>query len=208
MKQADFEPFRKALATTAEVYERTLSTEVIMTYWRFLKMHALADIINALGSHMQGSRFMPKPADILQRLPTRPLGVEEAWALALAARIYDESLTIVIEEAILESFPFSLYARDPIAARMAFKDQYPAAAARLARTKTISLGHDPDGREPVIVEALRSKRISVREAKRALPHYQFVNKAQAIEDRAQRDLLDSKLGEIGKTPMLEGAKSG
>ena len=60
---------------------------------------------------------------------------------------------MVLPRAILAAFPFELWP-DEIAARMAFKDAYPAKLRKYGMEVVISDGHDPGGRAPAIASAV------------------------------------------------------
>lgn len=101
-----------------------------------------------------------KFSDILDRLPTGHPGPEEAWAL-VAPALDDEARSIAWTREMAEAFGTARHlARDPIAARMAFREVYTrlVAEARVRRqppTWRASLGYDQAGREAAVREADR-----------------------------------------------------
>lgn len=113
-------------------------------------------------------------ADILERLPGGHPKVEEAWAI-VAPSLNNEAITIVWTEEMARAMGAARsLADDPIAARMAFKEVY-ATAVLEARAKstvpkwTVSLGHDPLGREGPVQEAVLKGRLIQEYAQKFLP---------------------------------------
>ena len=129
MNDTDRPAFYRLLIGIGELYDKTLSTAAQVLYWDALSKYELADLDAALKAHVttpDAGRFMPKPADLIARLPNQPPGSEQAWEMAVAAKLWDEDATVVIPQAIFTAFPFALWP-DTVAARMAFKEAYPEA---------------------------------------------------------------------------------
>ena len=157
MTDTDRPAFYRVLIGVSELYDKTLSTVAQVLYWDALKGYALDDLDAAFKAHVttpDAGRFMPKPADLIARLPHQPPGPERAWALAVAAKLWDEGATVVIARAIFAAFPFALWP-DQVAARMAFKEAYPETLREYGEAVFVSLGHDVEGRAPVIAEAVQ-----------------------------------------------------
>ena len=164
--------FLMMLTGIAEVYDKRLTATTQALYWDALKGYALDDLDAALKAHVttpEAGRFMPKPADLIARLPHQPPGPERAWALAVAAKLWDEAATVVIARAIFAAFPFALWP-DQVAARMAFKEAYPATLREYGEAVFVSLGHDVKGRAPVIAEAVQRGLLTADRAQQLLPH--------------------------------------
>ena len=171
MTDTDRPAFYRVLIGIGELYDKTLSTAAQVLYWDALKGYALDDLDAAFKAHVttpDAGRFMPRPADLIARLPNPPPGPERAWALAVAAKLWDEAATVVIARAIFAAFPFALWP-DQVAARMAFKEAYPAALREYGGEMFVSLGHDVEGRAPVIAEAVQRGLITVDQARYLLP---------------------------------------
>ena len=174
MTDTDRPAFYRLLIGIGELYDKTLSTAAQVLYWDALKGYALDDLDAALKAHVttpEAGRFMPRPADLIARLPHQPPGPERAWALAVAvaAKLWDEGATVVIARAIFAAFPFALWP-DQVAARMAFKEAYPETLREYGGEMFVSLGHDVKGRAPVIAEAVQRGLLTADRAQQLLPH--------------------------------------
>lgn len=113
--------------------------------------------------------------DILDRIPGGHPGAEEAWSIVSKA-LTDEKVTVVWTDEISQAFGVALGLNDdPIAARMAFKEVYTKliAEARDQRKPVVwraSLGHDPHGREPVLLESIEKGRLTSEHIAELLPY--------------------------------------
>lgn len=84
MEKADFEPFRKMLALTAEQYGRAISPELTRFYFDGLSHLSIEDVRSALNTHVRNTKigqFMPKISDLIRVIEGT---TEEAAYLALA----------------------------------------------------------------------------------------------------------------------------
>lgn len=113
--------------------------------------------------------------DILDRIPGSLPGPEEAWAI-VAPSLNDEGVTVVWTQEIATAFGVALGLRDdPVAARMAFKETY-AKLKFEARERgdavrwMPSLGHDANGREGPILDAVGKGRLSLPNVRHLLPN--------------------------------------
>ncbi len=131
-------------------------------------------------------------AAILDRMENGHVGADEAWALCPRS----EAETVVWTEEIAEAFESarSLLERDPVAARMAFRDAYGRAvsAARSERRTAnwlVSLGHDRGGRIAPLRRAVALGRLAAEDALRQvspeLPGYQALAALAADNARGQ-----------------------
>ena len=147
----------------------------MVLYWNLLRDHDLKDLSAAMAAHMRdpkAGKFMPKPAEIIAKLPGQQApGADAAWDVALKSRPWEEEATCILPSAVFHSFPFHVWASgDPVAARMAFKDAYPAMVEKYGDEVEVSLGHSAVDREPAIMDAYRAGLITSFQAKVALPH--------------------------------------
>ena len=164
-------PLTALIAQVSEVVGRTLSIEAIALMAARLEREDRALVNKALMRCMDECKGRLALADILDRMPSRPMGADAAWEMAMQLGIGDEDATVVAPQAILQAFPYALWGNgDKIAARMAFKDAFPSAQEAHGMGYIVSEGNDPDGREPAIMEALRCNLIPSRMAQRLLPH--------------------------------------
>ena len=163
MKNADREEFAALLTATFEVYNTRLSPQAISIWWSALERFSLAQVRAGLSAHVTDSdrgRFSPKPADVIGGISLNDgrLGADEAWSLCPQ----DEKTTVVWTDEIKQAYfdgAHVLVDDDPVAARMGFKAAYQRIVAQsraLGRAPQVevSLGHDLQGREPAIRQAM------------------------------------------------------
>lgn len=179
MKPQERESFATMLEGLSQVYGNNLGIEGMSIWWAALAPYSIDQVRGALSDHVTDpttGKFAPKPSDVIGKIQQNDghLGAEAAWALVSKA-IADEDATVVWTDPIKDAFFIALpLADDPIAARMAFKESYTKAVA-MAREAAVpitwiaSLGHDPAGREPVLLEAVRQGRLTAEHIKALLP---------------------------------------
>ena len=178
MTEAEKAKFIAAVAGIAGFYGTELNKMALKIYWDALREFEVDPVLEAIRSHIkdpENGRFMPKPADIIRNLPADPnrqvVGADAAWEMALRLGIGDEDATVIAPKAILWVFPHTLWEiGDKIAARMAFKEAWPYALEAYGMGYGVSLGNNPAGREPAIMEALKNNLITNETALSLLPH--------------------------------------
>lgn len=158
----------KLVAVTAELLGTELSEPGLEMMLADLSAYAEPDVGQALTRCRRECRHRLTLADIVARLPHQPPGPEEAWARAVAARLWEEQTTVVLARAIVEAFPHALWP-DRVAARMAFLEVYPGKLREYGTETWVSLGWDRPGRETAVQEAVQQGRLSLAAARRALP---------------------------------------
>lgn len=164
-------PLTTLIAQVSEVVGDTLSANAIAMIAARLEREDLPTVEKALMRCMDECKWRLTLADILDRMPSRPIGADAAWEVAMRLNIGDEDATMVAPGAILEAFPHALWnSGDKIAARMAFQDAFPVAMATYGMSYIVSLGNNADGREPVIMEAVRNNLITIEVAQLYCPH--------------------------------------
>lgn len=113
-------------------------------------------------------------ADVYDRIADGRPGPEEAWAMV--ARVSEDD-TVVWTDEMAEAWAACRFVLDDrVAARMAFLETYRdrlAVARSRGRTPRwfVYLGHDPERRAESVLRALEDQRISVVQARAALPEY-------------------------------------
>ena len=194
MIEADKDQFSETLGGIAGFYEVDLPIASTAIYWSALLEYGIRDIREAIAAHIKDpehGRFMPKPADIIRHLPagqSTVMGADAAWEIAMQLGIGHEDATVIAPAAILTAFPHALWrAGDKVAARMAFKDKFPAALVTHGMGYTVSEGCEPEGREPAIMEAVRRNLIPSMVAQRLLPH--MAREIAALKASANNPLL-------------------
>jgi hypothetical protein len=177
MKPNDFDAFATLISEVAEYYGRKLTTGAMQIYWKALVAFDFEMVKSLMSEHIKTSKFMPSVAELLDALKAmdgRP-GVEEAWSIC-AKSLNDESVTIVWTDEMAEAFGAALsLSDDRIAARMAFKERYESLVSEARRHGksvrwTPSLGHDPNGREAPLIEAVKRGRLGVQHVAGLLPY--------------------------------------
>lgn len=148
------EALTKALIVTAEVLGHELSTagaELMVHELAGYDSKALEAALRRCTRELRGRLRL---ADILERIPGRHLGPEEAWALCPRS----EAETVVWTDEIAQAFRVArplIEDGDMVAARMAFREAYARICAESTSTPSwlVSLGHDVVGRSAPILEA-------------------------------------------------------
>lgn len=151
-------------------------SDVLRIWWATFEQFDLADISMAFSQYAQRGEYAPKPADILKILDRiKPDGrptADEAWAMIPR----DEMTSAVMTQEMADAWGVArplLDEGDQVAARMAFKDVYNRNVEESKRNGLppkwfASLGHDPDGREDALTDAVLRKRITAEFAERLL----------------------------------------
>ena len=205
MKPTDFNAFSETISLVAEQYGKPMSPNLLQLYFDSLADQPLEDVRRALAAHVRDTaagQFMPKIADVLRicenfgEAKDGHPGPEEAWAL-VAAGLNNEGLTVVWTEEIAQAFGVALHLQgDPVAARMAFKENYTVALAHARHAGkparwSPSLGWDAAGREGVLLEAVRQGRLGAAHVKQLLPYLEGggSEELQVMVDKTAKKLL-------------------
>ncbi|HIC7209387.1 hypothetical protein [Burkholderia stabilis] len=183
MQAEDFDNFARVLDAAYSLHSKSLTADARALFFAALGRYSLAEVRKAMSAHIsdpQRGQYPPKPADIIAQLvgdaakDGRP-DANEAWAIALRSR--DERDTVVWTQECAEAFAVAtpvLEGGDEVGARMAFKAAYERLVERNRADGTpvqwrTSLGHDPDLREAVVTEAVRSGRLALSHAQTIVP---------------------------------------
>jgi hypothetical protein len=197
MKQTEIKAFSELLSATADYYGKPLKPSTIRIYWNALSAFDFQAVRALVSEHVKTSRFMPTVAELLDAVALmdgRP-GVEEAWALC-AKSLNDEGVTIVWTEEIAEAFGSALNLNDDrVAARMAFKERYENLTREARRQgKPVrwvpSLGHDPNGREGPLLQAVNLGRLPLPQVQALLPNLTIPATLQALLKPTQNHLSE------------------
>lgn len=138
-----------------------------------LRPYPLAQVSAALSRCRKELRRLTL-ADILERLPGRHPGPEEAWAM-VSSGMREASITVIWTDEMRVAFGLAhALAEHPIGARMAFKEHYLQLVSEArARGETpqwsASLGTDKAQRELAILEGIKAGRLSEEYAQKLLP---------------------------------------
>jgi hypothetical protein len=163
----------EAVAVTAELCGRVFSEPAARVFVDDLSAYPEHQVMGALARCRKEVRGVMTVADVVSRLDDGRPGAEEAWASIPKT----ENDTAVWTTEASQAFGVAvglLDAGDAVAARMAFKETYLrlVAQARDAGKPVewhISLGHDPRGREGVVLQAVEKGRITLERARDVVP---------------------------------------
>lgn len=177
MTPSDRPAFIAALSRTFATYGKPLPDPEVLGVWcTTLEPYPVEAIARALTLHVAECRFAPVPADVTTRLPKRGDGrleAAEAWAIARAAR--DESETVCWTQEMAEALSVTNgIENDEFAARTAFTARYnrlveDARATGRPAVWFMSYGHDASKREGAALEAVRSGRLQLEQARKVCP---------------------------------------
>ena len=176
---SEFEEFAEVWAGAWEAVGRNVTAGAIEIASGVLEDYPVAAIRAALVRHLRVSRNPPAPADILALLAAsdgRPEAAE-AWGLVAPLLVdREQRVTAVITDEMRVAWGAAaeVYARDPVGARLAFREVYDreVAAARAQRRPVAwqpVVGWDRAAREPVLQEAQRLGRLSPDEVSQHVP---------------------------------------
>lgn len=154
----------KAVAVTAELCGRTFTQAAASAFLEDLAEYPEAQVLKALSRCRKEVRGILTLSDVINRLEDGRPGVEEAWAMVPR----DERITGLWTEEMAQAWHIArahIRCGEDVAARMSFKEAYvrllgDARASGRKVVWSVTLGHDVDGRLPVLNEAVRVGRIS------------------------------------------------
>lgn len=167
--------FSDLLDASMPIYRIEASVETKRLWWGLLKNYSFSEVRAAFERHLSenGQTITPAHIRILidKMNPDGRPGADEAWAMM---PYHDEAASVVMTDEMAEAFGIANEVDDKNGARMAFRDAYNRIVER-NKSQGIkphwfaSLGHDGQGREIVLKEAVRLGRISQSYAKGLLP---------------------------------------
>lgn len=173
MLEADKKQFAQIVRATMLVCGgEAPEADVLRIWWASLQNYSIDQVSAAFSEYAMRGKYAPKPADILtildRLLPDGRPGADEAWAMIPR----DESTSSVMTQEMAEAMHVAqplLNEGDAIAARMAFKEAYARIVDANKRSGIKpewfpSLGHDKEGRDSVLAEAVRLGRLSADHA--------------------------------------------
>ena len=163
----------KAIAVTSELCGRVFSDAAAKVFVDDLSAYPEAQVIGALDRCRKEVRGVLTLADVVSRLDDGRPGAEEAWAMLPMTEADTAVWTVEMSQA------FGVVVRmidagELIPARMAFKEAYTRLVSQ-ARNQGIpnewhvTLGHDKNGREAKIAQAVAQGRITESHAQKFIP---------------------------------------
>lgn len=184
----------EAIAATAELCGKTYTPAAAKLLAQDLAGYSEQDILKALTKcrkELKPNQFCLEA--IVSRIDDGRPGAEEAWAMMP----HDEAKTVVwtdeMSEAWFVAYPL-LNDGDTIGARMAFKESYNKLLTKARDERkpikwTASLGHDKNGRESVLINAIEKGRLSAPQVKILLPYHETTQKTQALLEKLEVGML-------------------
>ena len=174
---ANAEPSREllqAIAVTSELCGRTFSEAAAKVFVSDLSAYPESQVMGALTRCRKEVRGMLTVQDVVSRLEDGRPGAEEAWAMIPQS----ESASTVWTSEMAQAFGVCvglLESGDKVAARMSFKETYLRLVSKSREMGekvewSVSLGHDPRGREAVVRAAVEAGRLTMEQARQYIPH--------------------------------------
>lgn len=163
----------KAIAVTAELCGRVFSPEAARIFVQDLDGFSESAIVAALRRCRREVRGVLTVQDVVSRIDDGRPGPDEAWAMLPM----DEATSALWTDEMADAFGVALpllELGDKVGARMAFREAYTTrvnAARDAKRTPnwTVTLGHDPRGREVVLRQAVSANRLTMEQARSYMP---------------------------------------
>lgn len=163
----------EAVAVTAELCGRTFTEPAARMFVSDLAAYPEQAVIKALARCRKEVRGILTVQDVVSRLDDGRPGPDEAWALMPR----DEAQSVVWTDEMAQAFDTArhmLAAGDKVAARLAFRENYirlvnEARDAGKPVNWMASLGHDPNGRDVVLAEAVAAGRLPLEYARQFAP---------------------------------------
>lgn len=166
----------KSIAVTAELTDTDLSEFAARIMAKDLSGFPENQVLKALEKCRKELKGKLRISDVIDRIDDGRPGHEESWAMIPKS----ESASIVWTREMAESFGIALpliEAGDHVAARMAFIETYKSKCAEARNNGTPlkwepSLGHDRNGREHVLMDAVERGRLTQNHALSLLPYHE------------------------------------
>jgi hypothetical protein len=162
----------KAIAVTAELTGTEISADAARMFAEDLSQFPEEQVLKALSRCRRELKTRMSLADVLSRIDDGRPGAEEAWSMIPK----DESGSVVWTDEMAQAYGVAYRLMDDhVQARMAFIETYRDRCAK-ARDASIpvkwmpSLGHDPMGRESVLMEAVEKGRLTAQHVAGLLPY--------------------------------------
>jgi hypothetical protein len=177
----------QAISLTSEVCGLPLSAAAAEMLARDLAGFNKGAVMDALARCRLELQGPLKTSDIVVRIEDGRPDADEAWAMMPRT----ESSSVVWTDEMAQAWGVAaplLQAGDFSAAHAAFKESYTKAVlrARIQRKAahwTPSLGSDVAGRERVLLDAVKKKRLSAEHAERLLPDQEIAAQARDVIKR-------------------------
>lgn len=181
----------KAIAVTAELTDTDLSENAARVMADDLSQYDESLIVKALTKCRKELRSRLTLAEIINRIDDGRPGPEEAWAMIPKNEFGSVVWTSEMSEAFGVCYK-QIEAGDLIQARLSFVESYKDKVARArdegAKVNWLpSLGHDQNGRESVLMEAVDKGRLTASYAAKLLPYNQGSTVANKLLELASQE---------------------
>ena len=169
--------FADLMDSVMQIYGAECNHAIKQIWWDLLISYDLQFVSSAFSDYLRVGQFPPRPADIIQLIdkirPDGRPGADEAWAMIPR----NEATSVVMTEEMSEALGIAqplLNEGDQVGARMAFRDAYNRIVDANKRSGVKpkwfpSLGWDKQGRESVLIEAVRLGRLTQSHVTGLLP---------------------------------------
>lgn len=164
----------KAIAVTAELTGTELSVDAARMMAEDLSQYPEEQVLKALTKCRRELKTRMSLADVISRIDDGRPGPETAWAMIPKNESGSVVWTNEMAEAYGVAYPL-INDGDMVQARMAFTEAYRDRCSK-ARDEGIpvkwtpSLGHDPHGREHVLMDAVEKGRLTAKHVAQLLPY--------------------------------------
>jgi hypothetical protein len=184
----------EAIAVTAELCGRTFTPAAAKLLADDLSTYDEQPVLRALSrcrKELKPGQFCLEA--ITSRIDDGRPGPEEAWAMLP----HDEYKTVVWTDEMVAAWSVALpliEEGEMVSARMAFKEAYTKAITE-AREQRIpvkwsaSLGHDKNGREAALLDAVEKGRLSAPQVKTLLPYHEITQQTKNLLERLDVGML-------------------
>lgn len=182
----------QAIAVTSELCGTNLSEPAQRMLFQDLSTYPEVAVIAALSKCRRELKGRLTLSEIISRIDDGRPGPEEAWAMIPR----DESATIVWTEEMCAAWAIAdqlIQQGEEVAARMAFKETYTRALAEARDERKpvcwrVSLGHDANGREAVLCDAVRKGRLTTGYVSKLLPHHKSSPEFLGLLEKAESEI--------------------
>ena len=194
MRNEDRGRFAACLTAAAEVYGKAISSSAAEVWMAALSDLQIEVVEAAMMRHMRDperGQFMPKPADIIAQVrgvssdDSRPTA-DEAFSMLPKSEMETAVWTPEMAQAWYAGAA-DLYETDRVGSRMAFRASYERLVERARRdgcpvSWTVTLGHDPRGREEPVRKAIEQGLLPASAAPTLLPSSDVSDVAGELAD--------------------------
>lgn len=188
----------RAIAVTAELTQTELSIDAARVMCEDLSAYDETQVMKSLVRCRKELKSRLTIAEVISRIDDGRPGPEEAWAMIPKS----EFASVVWTAEMAEAFGICcklIEEGDTVQARMAFLEAY---KDRVSRAREVgikvqwipSLGHDPQSREHVLMEAVEKGRLTAKHVAQLLPYREGSAASNKLLElvKAEQSLVEAK----------------